>query len=165
MNTVTRNTLASCLVTLVLSTPTLAQDSAAEIADAYLDAYSRLDVARMGELLAEDAVFSDRGSFEVQGGPYHYEGREAIVAAMTQFSQQFGLYQIAYDNQISHEASGQAVYAAAVEARWRMADGQDRVWRGDVVTTVRVRNGEVIEHLDMPDYAGGTMTIENPAAD
>lgn len=165
MNSLTRKTLASCLITLVVSAPALSQDSAAEIADAYLDAYARVDAQPMGALLAEDAIFSDRGSFDIQGGPYHYEGRDAIIAAITQFNSRFGLYQIAYDNQMSHEASGQAVYAAEVEARWRMADGQDRVGRGDIVTTIRVRDGQVVEHLDMPDYAGGTMTIENPAAD
>ena len=153
-------TLALC-AGFVTTGSAIAQDvPAAVIARDYLDAYSTMNLTRMSELLSEDAVFSDRGSFEVEGGPYHYEGREAIIAALTGFRDQWGLYALNYDIQMEHEASGQAVYAAEVEARWRLPDGRDRVWRGDVVTTVRVLDGAVIEHLDMPDYHGGEMSIE-----
>lgn len=151
--------LILAVAALVFSTASHAQ-APAEIARAYFDAYSEMDIARMEELLAEDAVFSDRGSFDVPGGPYHYEGREAIIAALTGFQDQWGLYALRYDLSIEHEASGQAVYGGQVEARWRMEDGRDRVWRGDIVTTVRVRDGQVIEHLDLPDYGGGAMSIE-----
>lgn len=151
--------LALGLAGIVFSGSALAQEPA-EIARDYFHAYTVMDVDRMNALLADDAVFSDRGSFEVQGGPYHYEGRTAIIAALTSFHEQYGLYALSYDLEIDHEASGQAVFGGEVEARWRMPDGRDRVWRGDVVTTVRVRDGQVIEHLDMPDYLGGEMSIE-----
>lgn len=90
---------------------------------------------------------------------------QSFWVALSMFRDQWGLYQIAYDTAMSHESSGQAVFAARVEARWRRSDGQDQVWRGNVVTTIRVRDGEVIEHFDMPDYAGGVATVENPPAD
>ena len=151
--------LALGLAGIVFSGSALAQEPA-EIARDYFHAYTVMDVDRMNTLLADDAVFSDRGSFEVQGGPYHYEGRTAIIAALTSFHEQYGLYALSYDLEIDHEASGQAVFGGEVEARWRMPNGRDRVWRGDVVTTVRVRDGQVIEHLDMPDYLGGEMSIE-----
>jgi len=151
--------LALGLAGIVFSGSALAQEPA-EIARDYFHAYTVMDVDLMNALLADDAVFSDRGSFEVQGGPYHYEGRTAIIAALTSFHEQYGLYALSYDLEIDHEASGQAVFGGEVEARWRMPDGRDRVWRGDVVTTVRVRDGQVIEHLDMPDYLGGEMSIE-----
>ena len=151
--------LALGLAGIVFSGSALAQEPA-EIARDYFHAYTVMDVDRMNALLADDAVFSDRGSFEVQGGPYHYEGRTAIIAALTSFHEQYGLYALSYDLEIDHEASGQAVFGGEVEARWRMPNGRDRVWRGDVVTTVRVRDGQVIEHLDMPDYLGGGMSIE-----
>lgn len=151
--------LALAVAALVFTGAAQAQEPA-EIARAYFDAYSQMDIERMQALLAEDAVFSDRGSFDVPGGPYHYEGREAIIAALTGFQDQWGLYALRYDLSLEHEASGQAVYGGQVEARWRMQDGRDRVWRGDIVTAVRVRDGEIIEHLDLPDYGGGEMSIE-----
>ena len=151
--------LTLAVAALMFSGASHAQEPA-EIARAYFDAYSTMNIERMESLLAEDAVFSDRGSFDVPGGPYHYEGREAIIAALTQFQDQWGLYALNYELSLEHEASGQAVYGGQVEARWRMQDGRDRVWRGDSVTTGRVRDGEVIEHLDLPDYGGGEMSIE-----
>jgi ketosteroid isomerase-like protein len=157
------------LAGLLLSATAFAQHSEmsdAQIADAYLHAYATVDAAAMGEYLADDAIFSDRGSFGGPNEPYHYEGRDAIIAAITLFHERWGLYSINYDNPIMHhEAGGQSIYVVNAEARWRMADGQDRVWRGDIVTTVRVMDGEVTEHLDMPDYAGGVMSVEAPLAD
>ena len=161
--------LFASLTGLMLSVSAFAQDSNmsdARIADAYLRPYATVDAEAMGEYLAEDAIFSDRGSFGGPNEPYHYVGRDAITAAITMFHENWGLYSIDYDNpNMQHEAGGQSIYVVNAEARWRMADGQDRVWRGDIVTTVRVMGGEVTEHLDMPDYAGGVMSIEAPRAD
>ncbi|WP_300530584.1 nuclear transport factor 2 family protein [Maricaulis sp.] len=151
---------AAVLAGFLLATPVLAQDADADIARAYLDAYSALDTERMGELLANEAIFSDRGSFTIEGGPYHYEGRDAILAAIAGFRDDNGLTEIAYDIAMQHEASGQAVYAAEVEARWARPDGGFTVWTGNVVTSVRIENGKVIEHLDMPDYRGGRMSYQ-----
>jgi len=166
-----RQTGFTAVIALVLATVLSWQahaqdgaDSAEQIARNYLDAYSRIDVAEMSSMLADDAVFDDRSSTNTPGGPYYYEGRDAIISAMTLFREEFGLYQIEYDLDFDWEAGGQAVFGGAVEARWHRPDGQDQVWRGDVMTTIRIRGGMVVEHLDMPDYDGGVMTVEPPAS-
>jgi len=151
--------MTSLALALLASAPVWAQDAEPSIATMYFEAYERMDLETMESLLAEDAVFTDRGSGDQPGGPYHYEGRAAIMAAMTSFSEQYGLYRIHYDRVMAYESSGQAVFAGEVEARWHRPDGQDNIWRGDVVTAIRVVDGQVIEHLDMPDYHGGTGSV------
>ncbi|MEZ5957480.1 MAG: nuclear transport factor 2 family protein [Hyphomonadaceae bacterium] len=120
----------------------------------YLDAYAALDVDRLATLYAEDAVFSDPTSAQVEGigGPFAWQGRDAILTALRNWSR--SIRTLNYEVERVYESSGHVVFIGAVYPEVESPDGLVR-YRYPIVTIVTIEDGLVTGHLDYTDYASG----------
>lgn len=123
-------------------------------ANAYLDAYAKLDTAALAHLYAEDAVFNDPTSATVPGigGPFVWRGRSEILAHLREWAKT--TKSLNYDVDRRYEASNHVVFVGAVKPLVKTAKG-DVQHRYPIVTIITITNGRVSEHRDYTNYAAG----------
>lgn len=125
-------------------------------ANAYLDAYAKLDITALERLYAEDAVFNDPTSANVQGigGPFVWRGRREILAHLREWAKT--TKSLNYDVERRYEASNHVVFVGAVKPLVKTAKG-DVQHRYPIVTIITIANGRVSEHRDYTNYAAGSV--------
>lgn len=131
-------------------------------ANAYLDAYAKLNITALERLYAEDAAFNDPTSAHVQGigGPFIWRGRTEILAHLREWAKT--TKSLNYDVERRYEASNHVVFVGAVEPLVKTAKG-DVQYRYPIVTIITIANGRVSEHRDYTNYAAGRVVpLPNP---
>lgn len=125
-------------------------------ANAYLDAYARLDTTALERLYAEDAVFNDPTSATVPGigGPFVWKGRAEILAHLREWAKT--TKSLSYDVERRYEASNHVVFVGAVKPLVKTAKG-DVQYRYPIVTIITIANGRVSEHRDYTNYGAGSV--------
>ena len=131
-----------------------------DVALDYLDAYQNFDVERMGAMYTEDIQFIDLTSTSQVNPPFIYEGRDDVVAAI-QSVVDFGYKSLNYDITRLYESGGYVVVAANTEAIVNSGSGRSRLG-AEIVTVLRVVEGQIAEHRDFYDYNG---VVLNDGAD
>jgi len=140
------------LRSLTTDLPIGAGTRTSDVADAYLTHLYAGELAEARGLLHADAVFEDPTSAPV-GGPWRFEGADAILGFFARSLE-------------SASASSFTVERAFTAGEYRVltltytTQGDGEVFgiagqvKGstDAVTVLRVRDGRVVEHLDLVDY-------------
>lgn len=123
-------------------------------AEAYLDAYSRLDTSALEQVYAEDAVFEDPTSTNVKGigGPFRWRGRAQILASLREWAK--STKSLKYSVERRYEASNHVVFVGTVFPLVKSSKG-DVQYSYPIVTIVNIANGRVVEHRDYTNYAAG----------
>jgi ketosteroid isomerase-like protein len=123
-------------------------------ANAYVDAYAKLDTAALERFYAEDAVFNDPTSADVPGigGPFVWRGRTEILAHLREWAKT--TKSLNYEVERVYEASNHVVFVGAVKPLVKTAKG-DVQYRYPIITIVTIANGRVSEHRDYTNYAAG----------
>lgn len=123
-------------------------------AEAYLDAYARLDTTALGRFYADDAVFNDPTSANVQGigGPFFWKGRAEILAHIRGWAKT--TRSLNYDVERVYEASNHVVFVGAVKPVIKTGKGEVQ-HSYPIITIVTIASGRVTEHRDYTNYAAG----------
>ena len=137
------------LCALVLWQATPAEPVA--VAEAYLAAYESQDFVALRALYAEDAVFIDPTSANVQPitPPISWRGRDAIIEGL----RSWGVARMDYTLDRTFHASGQVVFDGTSDVIYQTPNGE-LTYRFPIITIITVANGQVTEHRDYTDYAG-----------
>jgi ketosteroid isomerase-like protein len=123
-------------------------------AEAYLDAYARLDTTALERFYADDAVFNDPTSADVQGigGPFAWRGRAEILAHIRDWAKT--TKSLNYDIERLYEASNHVVFVGAVKPVVKTGKGEVQ-YSYPIITIVTIASGRVTEHRDYTNYAAG----------
>lgn len=131
-----------------------------QIARDYLEAYQELDTERLATMYADDVVFYDPTSFELEGmgAPFLWVGRDEVLARLGDWRRSVAA--IPYEIERVYEAAGRVVFVGAVLPAMRTSGGL-ATYRYSIVTIVSVRGGKIVEHRDYTNYAGGVRVGED----
>ncbi|QNM95971.1 nuclear transport factor 2 family protein [Chitinimonas koreensis] len=148
--------LVALLVAAIPATATADDRFAAEtaamapVADAYFEAYIRLDWDHLEPLLADDANFRDPTSALVFGGV----GAEGKAAMMRKFRTAYtSLRQMGFTKKRIIHSGNFALYEGDLSWTVDMGDGRDVSSVTPIVIVLEVRGGKVVSHRDYVDYA------------
>jgi ketosteroid isomerase-like protein len=121
------------------------------VAEAYLAAYEAQDFDALRTLYAENAVFIDPTSADVQPitPPISWRGRETIIEGL----RSWGVARMDYTLDRSFHASGQVVFDGTSDVVYQTPNGE-LTYRFPIITILTVEDGQVTEHRDYTDYAG-----------
>lgn len=158
--------LASAAAFLICISPGRAEEgedaasaAAIDIAEQYLAAYSTFDVDEIEPFLADNAVFYDPTSSTqtADGGPFHFESKEAILKGLGDYAAQYKSFTLNYDLERRYESEGSIVFVA--QLTWTVIGKDDQTFTGaaPIVTVVKIENGKVIGHTDYYDYKGNAV--------
>ncbi|WP_375205881.1 nuclear transport factor 2 family protein [Hyphococcus sp.] len=129
---------------------------AISVAEDYLAAYSTFDVEIMAPFIADDMVFADPTSTEqnADGGAFMFDGKAAVLKGLGDYAAQYKSFSVDYDIERRYESNGVVVFVA--QLTYDLVTKDDRTFTGaaPIVTAVTVRDGKVVKHLDLYDYAG-----------
>ena len=161
--------LAAAAVILA-GTPARAQDheDAERLARDYMEHYAATDWDAMAPMMAEDILFWDptatgQGNGSGDNG-YRYEGREATLQALHEFSERYHPITLGFQWDTVFESNNRVVFIGHVDARYPMeTPGQQFRWSAPQVTVLTVRDGLIVRHEDFADYTGaeaGPVTVE-----
>lgn len=130
-------------------------------ANAYLDAYAKLDTNALAGLYSEDAVFNDPTSTLVQGigGPFVWRGRAEIIAHIREWAKT--TKSLNYDVEHRYESSNHVVFVGTVKPLI-MAPKGDVQYAYPIVTIITIKDGLVTEHRDYTNYAAGRVVPPSP---
>lgn len=135
-----------------------------ELAEAWLDAYSTFEPAKMAPFLADDATFSDPTSTNqtASGGPFMFDGKAAILKGLGDYAAQYEAFSVRYDVERRYESGGFVVFVAGLAYDARTKDGKAISGGAPIVSVVGVRDGRIISHTDYFDYAGNAVETKRP---
>ncbi len=154
-------TAALLVLTLFSIHPTVAAEptrhgnaAVISLAESYLAAYARLDLAVLERLYAENAVFNDPTSADVPGigGPFVWSGRREILTRIGDWRKT--IRSLNYDVERVYESSNQVVFVGEVKPLVVTSKGPIQ-YGYPIVTIVTIANGVVTEHRDYTNYAAG----------
>ncbi|AUN31055.1 nuclear transport factor 2 family protein [Niveispirillum cyanobacteriorum] len=137
---------------LAQAQPTFAQVTAdsSPVADAYFDAYTRLDWDRLEPLVADGASFQDRTAELVFGSV----GATGKPAMMKLFREGYaGITKIIFKPMRRIHTGHYGIFEGDLNWATKMPDGRIVESTTPFLVTIRVENGKVIEHRDYADYA------------
>lgn len=137
------------LVGLVATTPAWAQDSAEQIARAYIAAYEAQDFDAMRAFYAPDARFIDPTSFEMDDvtPDIDWTGADEILAGISSWGVASGVYN--FDR--VYEASGRVVFDAEMDVVYATPEGEV-TYRYPIITILTIEDGQVVEHRDYTGF-------------
>ncbi len=140
---------------LSLATQTEPADtSALETAQAYMAAYSALDLDTMRNWLNEETVFSDETY--VQGeetGPHTLTGEDAVIALLQDFKDEYNPLALNFEWDQVFESNNRVVFTGWVNARYPTdTDGELFQWRSPQVTILTMQDGQVVHHRDFVNW-------------
>ncbi|WP_428409364.1 nuclear transport factor 2 family protein [Hyphococcus sp.] len=134
---------------------------AVSLAEDYLAAYSTFDVEKMAPFLSDDMVFADPTSTEesADGGAFMFNGKEAVLKGLGDYAAQYQSFSVNYDVERQYESNGVVVFVA--QLTYNLVTKDDKTFTGaaPIVTAVTVKDGKVVKHLDLYDYAGNAETF------
>lgn len=134
-----------------------------DVAERYLAAYSTFDPEKMAPFYADDAVFSDPTSTtqNAEGGPFIFEGKEAILKGLGDYAAQYKSFSVSYDVERRYESNGVVVFVSTLSYVAVTNDDQTYTGAAPIVTAVEVRDGKVARHTDYYDYAGNAVNMSD----
>jgi len=126
------------------------------MAEAYLEAYSSLDIGKLEKYYDEQAVFFDPTSTSVQGigGPFRWQGRAEILKNIRNWSK--STRSLKYVVERRFESSNYVVFVGDVYPLVISGKG-DVQYKYPIITIVTITNGRVMEHRDYTNYAAGAI--------
>ncbi len=150
----------------LISTPTAAQTDAGaasanivKFAEDYLAAYSTFDVEKMAPFLSDDMVFADPTSTDqtADGGSFMFDGKDAVLKGLGDYAAQYKSFTVSYDIERQYESNGVVVFVAQLS--YNLVTKDDKTFTGEapIVTAITVKDGKVVKHLDLYDYAGNAV--------
>lgn len=150
--------LLSLAALAVATSPSLAQHTPRDIADAYMDAYERQDFEAMRAHYAEDAVFLDPTSFDRPevGQRIEWQGADAITRGVGAW----GVAAADYTVDRSYASSGRVVYIGTVRVTYALETGPVS-FDYPITTIITVADGRVAEHRDYTDFDGARRVEED----
>jgi hypothetical protein len=120
-----------------------------EVAERYFQAYVAMDWARVATLLAEQASFSDPTATTVFGQVAH-RGKTAVLKGFTEGYA--ALQQMRFVPQQRFFSGRHAVFSGQLDWTMKLDNGRLVHTVMPLVTTLRVEDGLVLEHVDLADY-------------
>ncbi|WP_375203074.1 nuclear transport factor 2 family protein [Hyphococcus sp.] len=140
---------------------TAVSDATVSIAEDYLAAYSTFNVDTMAPFLSDDMVFYDPTSTteNADGGSFIFEGKDAVLKGLGDYAAQYKSFSVAYDVERRYESNGVVVFVAQLSYDLVTKDDQTFTGSAPIVTAVTVKDGKVVKHLDLYDYAGNVKTF------
>ena len=153
----------AALAALLIS-PAIADDAvntSVEVAEAYLAAYSTFETANIEPFLADEMVFMDPTSEDesADGGPFMFDGKEAVLKGLGDYAAQYSSFTLSYDVKKRYESEGVVVFIADLTWSLVTADDKSMTAGAPIVTAVTVKDGKVVNHLDLYDYKGNAVTF------
>jgi len=131
-----------------------ADTSALDAAQAYMAAYSALDLEAMRAWLNEDTVFTDETY--VQGeetGPHTLNGEDALIALLEGFIDEYHPLGLNFEWDQVFESNDRVVFSGWVNARYPTEiEGELFQWRSPQVTILTMQDGQVIHHRDFVNW-------------
>lgn len=131
--------------------PSLAQTSQAtqNVAEAYFQAYIARDWDRLEPLLAEAGRFEDPTASSVFGGV----GKQGKTAVMQGFREGYAsINQMSFVPASKFFSGDHAVFVGELDWQLQLPEALQVRTRMPLVVRLRVRDGQVIEHIDVADY-------------
>ncbi|GJL93517.1 nuclear transport factor 2 family protein [Hyphococcus sp.] len=154
-------TLALITTPLAAAEPA-ASEAAIKIAEDYLAAYSTFKVENMAPFMADDMVFTDPTSTNqgADGGSFIYEGKAAVMKGLGDYAAQYKDFYLNYDLERRYESNGVVVFVA--QLTYTVISPSDQTFTGTapIVTAITVKDGKVVRHEDLYDYAGNVKEFE-----
>lgn len=153
-------------IAMLVMTPAFAEEtSESEIiktAKNYLAAYSTFDVSVIEPHLADDMVFFDPTSStqNAAGGPFKFEGKEAVLKGLGDYAAQYESFTLAYDLERYYESQNIVVFVAQLGYEASTKDGQTFVGGAPMVTAITVKDGKIVRHVDYFDYKGNAVELK-----
>ncbi len=161
MNKLISSLVCSCFFLAATIAPATAADAPSsadivKVAAEYLAAYSTFDPQEIVPHFTDDAVFSDPTSTtqNADGGPFVFEGKEAVLTGLGDYAAQYKDFTVAYDIERQYESNGVVVFIAQLTYTVITNDDQTFTGTAPIVTAIEVRDGKVARHTDFYDYAG-----------
>ncbi len=146
---------------LAAAEPT-ASDITVKTAEDYLAAYSTFKVENMAPYMADDMVFTDPTSTNqgADGGSFTYEGKVAVMKGLGDYAAQYKDFSLEYDLERRYESNGVVVFVGAITYTLVSPSNQTFTGTAPIVTAITVKDGKVVRHEDLYDYAGNVKEFE-----
>ena len=136
-------------------------DAIVSVAEDYLAAYSTFNVDTMAPFMADDMIFADPTSTEqnADGGAFMFNGKDAVLKGLGDYAAQYKSFSVAYDVERRYESNGVVVFVA--QLTYDLMTNEDKHYAGTapIVTAITVKDGKIVKHLDLYDYAGNVETF------
>ena len=132
--------------------PTFAQVSqaTAKVAEAYFAAYVARDWDRLAPLMAPAGSFSDPTARIVFGSLEHRGGAAVLAFFRESYA---GLSRMNFHRTRAFFSGDVAVFEGKLDWTLQLGEGKEVVVDGmPFVTTLKVEDGQVVEHRDLADY-------------
>ena len=130
------------------------QAQALQLATSYLGALYEADFNRLAELTTDDLLFTDETSAALPGGPWRYEGRDAVFGFFRGSVE--SVESSSFDIRTSFRSGDQVVLQLEYQSRGDGAPfgapGTPLELRVEAVTVLELRGGRIAEHHDHVDY-------------
>ncbi len=138
-----------------------ASDAIVSVAEDYLAAYSTFEPEKMAPFLGDDMVFTDPTSTNqnAAGGAFIFDGKDAVLKGLGDYAAQFKSFTVDYDVERQYESNGVVIFVA--QLTYDLMTNEDKHFTGSapIVTAITVKDGKVVKHLDLYDYAGNVKTF------
>ena len=136
-------------------------DAIVSVAEDYLAAYSTFNVDTMAPFLSDDMVFYDPTSTteNADGGSFVFEGKDAVLKGLGDYAAQYKSFSVAYDVERRYESNGVVVFVAQLTYELMTNDDKHFTGTAPIVTAITVKDGKIVKHLDLYDYAGNVKTF------
>lgn len=128
--------------------------SSLDVATAYTQAYSDLDLQAMGQWLDEQTVFVDEtwarnGNSE----PEIHVGEAAFMAVLEDFMAEYEPLGLNFEWDYVFESNDRVVFSGWVNSRYATEDPDQLFqWRARQVTVLTVSEGQITHHRDFAAY-------------
>ena len=139
--------------------PAAKQSESAQSAAKYADTIHVGDCVEMMNAMPADSVdmvFADPTSTEqnADGGAFMFDGKDAVLKGLGDYAAQYKSFSVDYDIERRYESNGVVVFVA--ELTYNLVTNDDQTFSGaaPIVTAITVKDGKVVKHLDLYDYAG-----------
>jgi len=76
------------------------------------------------------------------------------------YAAQYKDFNVSYDVERRYESNGVVIFVAQLSYTAISKDDQTFTGAAPIVTAITVKDGKVVEHLDLYDYAGNTVEFE-----
>lgn len=145
--------LLTCLLTGQTAPPTSGSGDS-EVAERYLAALYSQNLELLTELADEDILFQDSTAAHFPGGPWRYQGRDAVVGFFRSSLEgvESNGFEVIRKFTSGKQTVLEVVYWTQGDGKLLGAPGVALELRVPGVTVLRTHEGKVVEHQDFIDY-------------
>ena len=112
--------------------------------------------------MADEMVFTDPTSTDqnADGGSFMFVGKAAVMKGLGDYAAQYKDFNVSYDVERRYESNGVVTFVAQLSYTVVTKDDQTFTGTAPIVTAITVKDGKVVRHLDLYDYAGNAVEFD-----